>query len=180
VGAERSVAILTAARTRRHEYRKRLGMDARPVLVVDDDPDNRSLMVDILRLEGYAVATASHGREALKCLLDFRPFVILLDLDMPVMDGRTFRQCQLRLPSPLCSIPVILCSGSNDADKVTAELCPFAYVSKPLSDFRPLLEQVEAASQLSASCTSHSSPPCLDAHGAHADELHRTYGEACA
>ena len=67
-------------------------MAARPALVVDDDPGNRMLMAQVLSLEGYAVATASNGLEALNSLPHARPFVILLDLEMPVMDGRAFRE----------------------------------------------------------------------------------------
>lgn len=125
-------------------------MVARPVLVVDDDPDHRRLMAQLLRSEGYAVSTARNGREALENLAASKPFVILLDLEMPVMDGRTFRQQQLQLAPALRSIPVIVCSGSDEADKLTAELRPFGCLSKPLPDFSPLLEQVEAAYQLAA------------------------------
>ena len=125
-------------------------MAARPVLVVDDDPDNRALISHLLSSEGYPVATATDGREALNRLPDLRPSVILLDLEMPVMDGRMFRQHQLDLASPLRSIPVIICSGSDNADKLTDELRPFASLSKPFTDFSRLLEHVEAAYQLSA------------------------------
>lgn len=125
-------------------------MAARPVLVVDDDPDNRALVRHLLSSEGYAVATASDGREALKRLHDLRPAVILLDWEMPVMDGRTFRQHQLELAGPLRGIPVIVCSGSDEADKLTDALRPFARLSKPFPDVARLLELVEAAYQLSA------------------------------
>ena len=125
-------------------------MAAGPVLVVDDDPDNRAFVGYLLSSEGYAVATASDGREALRHLADLQPAVILLDLEMPVMDGRNFRQHQLQLAPPLRSIPVIVYSGSDEAEKLTDELQPLACLPKPLPDFRLLLEQVEAAFQLSA------------------------------
>jgi len=63
---------------------------------VDDDPDSL-LLTHILSSEGYTVATASNGREALRRLAASRPFVILLNLEMPIMDGRAFREHQLRL-----------------------------------------------------------------------------------
>jgi CheY-like chemotaxis protein len=125
-------------------------MAARPVLVVDDDADNRTLLEHLLSSMGYAVATASDGCEALNCLAGLRPAVILLDLEMPVMDGRTFRQRQLQLAASLRSIPVIVCSGSDEADKLTDELRPFASLSKPFPDHARLLSHVEAAYQLSA------------------------------
>ena len=133
-----------------HECGNKSRMVTRPVLVVDDDPDNRHLMAQLLSSEGYAVATATNGREALRTLADSKPFVILLDLEMPVMDGRTFRQRQLQLAPALRAIPVIVCSGSDEANKLTAELRRFACLAKPLPDFSPLLEQVEAAYQFSA------------------------------
>jgi two-component system alkaline phosphatase synthesis response regulator PhoP len=115
------------------------------VLVVDDDPDSRMLMAHLLHSEGYQVTTASNGHDAINQLQDVTPSVILLDLEMPVMDGRSFRQQQLQMPVPLRSVPVIVCSGSDEAKKLTAELHAFACVSKPLPDFGQLLEHVEAA-----------------------------------
>lgn len=121
------------------------------VLVVDDDPDSRMLMADLLSSEGYQVATASNGHDALNQLCTVKPSVILLDLEMPVMDGRSFRQRQLEMPGPLRSVPVIVCSGSDQANKLTHELQPFACLCKPVPDFGEFLEQVEAACQLPSS-----------------------------
>ena len=115
------------------------------VLVVDDDVDSRVLIADLLSSEGYQVATASNGHDALNQLSTVKPSVILLDLEMPVMDGRSFRQHQLQMSGPLRSVPVIVCSGSDEAAKLTNELQPFAYLSKPLPDLGQLLEHVEAA-----------------------------------
>jgi len=124
---------------------KMLGMAEGRVLVVDDDPDSRTLMAHLLSSEGYQVTTASNGHDALNQLSAVTPSVILLDLEMPVMDGRGFRQHQLRMRGPLRSVPVIVCSGSDEATKLTNELQPFACVSKPLPDFGQLLQHVEAA-----------------------------------
>lgn len=66
------------------------------ILVVDDDPVIREMMVDILDLEGYAVDVARNGREALNRIEDLQHtgsdngYLIFLDLMMPVMDGQTF------------------------------------------------------------------------------------------
>lgn len=66
------------------------------ILVVDDDPVIREMMVDILDLEGYAVDVARNGREALNRIEDLQHkgsdcgYLIFLDLMMPVMDGPTF------------------------------------------------------------------------------------------
>jgi CheY-like chemotaxis protein len=60
------------------------------ILVVDDDPAVRQLAQIILRTEGYDVRAASNGLEALEEIQEAQPSVVLLDLQMPVMDGRAF------------------------------------------------------------------------------------------
>ena len=63
---------------------------ARRVLVVEDTPALRQLLVLALTDEGYAVHAAVHGVHALQVLETLTPCLILLDLRMPVMDGRAF------------------------------------------------------------------------------------------
>ena len=58
------------------------------VLIVDDDPAIRKMLVEVLALEGYPTETAVNGQEALNILARSAPRVILLDLKMPVVDGR--------------------------------------------------------------------------------------------
>ena len=58
------------------------------VLIVDDDPAIRKMLVEVLQLEGYPTETASNGREAMDMLAKSGPRVVLLDLLMPVLDGR--------------------------------------------------------------------------------------------
>ena len=113
----------------------------RSVLIVDDDADIRETMQLVLEDEGYHVAMAADGVQALR-MLDggLRPDVILLDLMMPVMNGWQFREAQLKRPA-LASIPVIVISAdSNLRDKVE----PFGhdYLAKPL-DIDELLAMIE-------------------------------------
>src|SRR5581483_7721281 len=61
-----------------------------PVLVVEDDDASREMMKSMLEREGWRVAEARNGREALERLGENSPNVILLDLMMPEMDGFTF------------------------------------------------------------------------------------------
>jgi CheY-like chemotaxis protein len=84
------------------------------VLIVEDEADLREALSEILRDEGYAVANAAHGREALECLRGEspRPSVILLDLTMPVMNGWQFRAEQREDPD-LCEIPVVVLSAGD-------------------------------------------------------------------
>ncbi len=102
------------------------------ILIVEDDPDIREGVAEVLQDEGYPVATASHGREALDWLrTGNRPSVILLDLMMPVMDGWEFRSEQLRDPS-VAGIPVVLLSGAGDVRQLATSLGADGFVIKPL------------------------------------------------
>ena len=60
----------------------------RKILVVDDDPIIRDMMVDILSLEGYPVDTARHGLEAMEILRGEESYLVFLDVMMPVLDGK--------------------------------------------------------------------------------------------
>lgn len=82
------------------------------VMVVDDEPDVREAITEVLSGEGFEVQTARNGREALDELRSGGPLpdVIVLDVTMPVMDGITFRLTQLRDPE-LRAIPVIIASA---------------------------------------------------------------------
>jgi CheY-like chemotaxis protein len=107
---------------------------ARPrVLVVDDSEDIRMTIRDVLEDQGFTVACAANGREALDMLLrdDTRPALILLDLTMPEMDGWTFRQEQQKVPR-LAQIPVVLFSGHHDAARAAQSLNAVALLTKPL------------------------------------------------
>ena len=57
------------------------------VLVVDDDPDVRALVTTLLDRAGYLVAEAEDGRAALKALYEQRPDLVVLDVNMPDLDG---------------------------------------------------------------------------------------------
>jgi CheY-like chemotaxis protein len=58
------------------------------ILVVDDDPVIRGMMVDILEFEGYLIQIARNGREALDILHGNENYLVFLDLMMPIMNGR--------------------------------------------------------------------------------------------
>lgn len=83
------------------------------ILVVEDDPDIRTALRDLLEDEGFRVATAAHGEQALEKLRQPgpAPAIILLDLMMPVMDGLKFREAQ-RGDARLATIPTIIMTAS--------------------------------------------------------------------
>lgn len=105
----------------------------RKILVVDDEPVIRDMMVDILDLEGYAVEVARNGREALEKLLHADVadgYLIFLDLMMPVMDGRTF--CEYLNANPeLRRRHVIVLMSALDQLTLTASLHADALMPKP-------------------------------------------------
>lgn len=102
----------------------------RRILVIEDDVDLADLIAAALLFEGFEPLLARNGREALDLLAaGFRPDVILLDLVMPVMDGREFRKRQRDHPN-LAPIPVIICSAEQPS--TAADLAAYAIFSKPL------------------------------------------------
>jgi CheY-like chemotaxis protein len=104
------------------------------VLVVDDDDDIRESLMDYLRDHGYDALGAADGREALQMLgaANEPPCVIVLDLMMPVMDGWTFREEQLRRPS-LSGIPVIVTSAYRQTADPTEQFRKVPHLPKPLN-----------------------------------------------
>jgi CheY-like chemotaxis protein len=108
--------------------------DSRPVLVIEDDADIRFGITVILEDEGYAVATAANGREALAYLRSAagKPCLILLDLMMPGMNGWEFRAEQRRDPS-LAGIPVLVVSAAADLAARAAPLGATAVIQKPIN-----------------------------------------------
>lgn len=96
------------------------------VLVVDDDADVTDTMREILEDEGHRVLVAPNGRTALELTLSARPDLVLLDLEMPEMDGRSFL-AEVRANPELASVQVVVLSGSSDAGSLGAPA-----VTKPL------------------------------------------------
>jgi two-component system response regulator MprA len=99
------------------------------VLVVDDDPDMRSIVSQVLTGEGYAVLTAAHGAEALALMRRRMPDGVVLDLGMPVMDGTSFLQA-CRADPILADVPVALFTTRHDAANRSA-LDVQTYIPKP-------------------------------------------------
>ncbi|HTJ42474.1 MAG TPA: CBS domain-containing protein [Kofleriaceae bacterium] len=111
---------------------ERVESAANRVLVVDDDPDIRDQLAEILAEEGYEVITAANGREALERLRDGgRPALILMDLLMPVMDGWALR-AELERDPRTREIPVVLLSGQGNAREEATRLDAHACLVKPV------------------------------------------------
>jgi CheY-like chemotaxis protein len=111
------------------------------ILVVDDDRDIRDSLVELLTDHGFPAIGAGNGVEALEILRTRAspPSLILLDLMMPVMNGREFRERQLESPA-LSAIPVIVISAYSDVEQQARALA-LDHLRKPLA-MRPLIDAV--------------------------------------
>lgn len=106
------------------------------ILVVDDIPTNLSLLTQILAEQGYKVRVAPSGRLALKSVESYPPDLILLDINMPDLNG--YEVCQsLKAEPETAAIPVIFISALGEVtDKIKAfQFGGVDYISKP---FEPL------------------------------------------
>ncbi len=109
------------------------------VLVVEDDEDIRTAMVDILESEGYHAVSATNGKEALELLkTTTKPCLVLLDMMMPIMNGREFLDTIME-DSYLAPIPVLVVSAI--ADKADTEGA-VGFLKKPV-DIDMVLKMVD-------------------------------------
>jgi CheY-like chemotaxis protein len=107
------------------------------ILIVEDDFEIRTTLKEVLQDEGYDVAQASNGLEALKTLEALKaanaglPCLILLDLMMPLMDGWQFRDAQLK-DERLTDIPVVVLSADGNARQKAAAMNVAKGLPKPV------------------------------------------------
>ena len=113
------------------------------ILVVEDQEDNRRILRDMLGNAGYELIEAESGEEALTAVEAQRPDLILMDIQLPVMDGYEATR-RIRLNPRLKSIPIIAVTSyalAGDEAKALAVGCT-AYITKPFSP-RALLAKVQ-------------------------------------
>jgi CheY-like chemotaxis protein len=120
------------------------------VLVVDDDPNIRRMIVAALKRDGYEFIEAPNGREALDMMRAQHPDVVVLDLMMPILSGWDVLRERADDPE-LRPIPVIIISANRDPEVATA-------VAQGICAFLPKPFDIGALSALVRSCI----PP--DAH----------------
>ena len=119
------------------------------ILIVDDDPAIRKMLVEVLSLEGYPTETAVNGREALDLLARGGARVVLLDLVMPVMDGREVMNELRANPPERTRHKVILVSAIVNLEGAR-DLEPDGVLPKPFT-VEQLLNVLETATPLSGS-----------------------------
>jgi two-component system, chemotaxis family, chemotaxis protein CheY len=105
----------------------------RTVLIVEDDADTRQALAEVLQDVNYRPLHAADGVAALHELrtATTAPCVILLDVMMPIMDGRTFRAEQQKDPA-LSEIPVVVLSAHADLDSAAEQMQAAGFLRKPV------------------------------------------------
>jgi CheY-like chemotaxis protein len=84
------------------------------ILVVEDDSDNRFMLKTLLEMKGYCVVEAGDGLEAVRMLEDARPQLIMMDLQMPNLNGFDVAR-RVRQHPQLGDVPIIVVSGHDPA-----------------------------------------------------------------
>jgi two-component system cell cycle response regulator DivK len=104
------------------------------ILVVEDDELNRKLIVAVLTYHGYETLEAGDGAEAVKAAIEHMPDLILIDIQMPVMDGMTAVNILKNDPRTL-GIKVIALTGfAMKGDRERFMAAGFVdYIAKPIS-----------------------------------------------
>jgi CheY-like chemotaxis protein len=114
------------------------------VLIADDNPDIRNLLVEFLEDEGYDVLSAKNGREAIARARQHQPDCILMDLNMPVLDGVSAIR-HLKADESTKSIRIYAMSARSVIHARRGELCADGTLKKPF-DLQDVLDTVNGQS----------------------------------
>ena len=112
------------------------------ILVVEDQPDNRKIIRDVSARTDYEIIETENGEEALAAIAKVRPDLILMDIQLPIMDGYTATR-RIKADPALRSIPIIAVTSyalSGEEKKAREAGCD-DYIPKPYSP-RELLAKV--------------------------------------
>jgi two-component system, cell cycle response regulator DivK len=117
--------------------------DKGTILYVEDNPDNRNLIRRVLMSEGYSMVEAINGRQAIEKLEDGGIDLILMDINMPDMDGYTLTS-QIKAMEKFTKIPIVAVTANvmrGDREKSLEAGCD-GYIQKPI-DIDILAQQIE-------------------------------------
>ena len=112
------------------------------ILLVEDQEDNRQILRDLLAAAGYDMIEAEDGMQAVAAASEHRPDLILMDIQLPELDGYEATR-RIKANPALSAIPIIVVTSyalSGDEDKAREAGCN-AYVAKPYSP-RALLAKI--------------------------------------
>ena len=118
------------------------------ILVIEDDPANRALLIHLLESEGYRVHATGDGDAGLRAVATTRPDLVLLDVGLPGLDGFELTR-RIRLDLRLATLPVLLLTGRTGVDDIVTGLNAGAddFITKPFA--RPeLIARIRSALRL--------------------------------
>ena len=110
-------------------------MDNPSVLIIDDEPAVQTLLMAILKLDGYSLNQASTGEEGLVLIQEKRPTAIILDITLPKMSGLEVLAIAGLSQSDLCSVIVITGRIDDTAIKQCYEAGIRAFIRKPFNNY---------------------------------------------
>jgi two-component system, cell cycle response regulator DivK len=113
------------------------------ILYIEDNPDNRTLVRRVLQSEGYVVREAPDGRTGLQMAAEQRPDLVLMDINLPEVDGYEIT-ARLKQLTGMSQVPVIAVTANvmkGDREKTLAAGCD-GYIQKPI-DIDTLSNQIE-------------------------------------
>ncbi len=115
---------------------------AKVILIVEDEPRNLILLRDLLQVSGYSTIEATNGKQGVELAKSKKPDLILMDIQMPVMDGLEATRI-LKADTTTGNIPVLALTSyamKGDKEKVLQAGCN-GYLSKPFN-IQELLKEV--------------------------------------
>jgi two-component system, cell cycle response regulator DivK len=117
-------------------------MTRKRILIVEDTEDNRQILRDLLSNSGYDIHEAHDGQAAISAAAEFRPDLILMDIQLPILDGyeaiRHIKADHILRLTPIIAVTSYALSG--DEEKAWAAGCD-GYIAKPFSP-RQILAKV--------------------------------------
>jgi DNA-binding response OmpR family regulator len=101
------------------------------VLIVEDDHDAADALVAILRMSGHVVRHAFDGQDGLRLLHERLPDLIVLDVEMPILDGPGMAAAMLVHDAGLETVPIVLLSGVPELRELAERIGTPYFLSKP-------------------------------------------------
>lgn len=113
------------------------------VCIIDDDDDIREIYLTKFNMEGFDVSVASNGKEGLQMIREIRPDIVLLDIEMPVMNGLEVLEA-LHNDEALVTIPVMMLTNQDNEDtfKKVGKFHTRFYVIKSLATPQKVVDLV--------------------------------------
>jgi DNA-binding NtrC family response regulator len=114
------------------------------ILIVDDDPDAAAALADVMEFEGHATRVAYDGEHGLRSARERTPDLVLVDIEMPILDGPGMARRMLLYDRGLEQVPVALVSGAPEIRSFAARVGTPYFLPKPYT-FDQLVEVVGRA-----------------------------------